>query len=156
MAGMARNSKTVRGGVRPNLAGARGGVISAEALHLVDFFLLLRWGSAGRCSADEVVEEEDAGGSGLAAKFVKFVVGGAMVNNRFLVQNASPAPWGICSQEGQLAMGVGAGLGELVRLSLLMAEVSRHWRPPWSKRRNKIGGLMVKVVCVRFGGKVEG
>ena len=92
MAGMARNSKTVRGGVRPNLAGARGGVISAEALHLVDFFLLLRWGSAGRCSVEEVVEEEDAKDSALVPKFVEFDVGSDIGNNGFLVQNASPSP----------------------------------------------------------------
>ena len=115
-----------------------------------DYFLFLRWGSAGALSADDFGKEKDAGGSGLAAKFVKFVVGGAIVNNRFLVQNASPPARGICSQEGQLLTIIGGGLGNVVLLSLFMAEVGWHWRPPWSNRRNKIGGLILRFACVRI------
>ena len=141
-------------------------MIAAEALHLEDFFLLLRWGSAGRCSVDkfsagrcsvdEFVEEEDAKDPELVPKFVISDVESDIVNNCFQVRNARPRPQGICSQEAQLAMGVGGGLGELLLLSLFMAEVGRIGGRHGDDGRIGIGGCLLGVVCVRFGGKFEG
>ena len=136
----------------PVETGAREGVTSACALYRAAFFFLLRWERVRGLFVDEFGPEEDAEetqGAASVADFSEIVAGSAIVNNDRQVQNASPRPCGIRSQEGPPSTVPGGGLGNNGGPEIFLAEVGGIGWPPW-------WSFMVCVVCVRVGGKVDG
>ena len=134
----------------PVETGARGGVTSAF-LYRAAFFFLWRLERARGLFVDKFGPEEDAEetqGAASVADFSEIVAGSAIVNNDRQVQNASPRPCGIRSQEGPPSTVPGGGLGNNGGPEIFLAEVGGIGWPPWWR-------FMSCVVCVRVGGKVD-